>query len=212
MKYLVVVVACLALSTVSCGDDDEASSTQVTSTDGGASSPTASSTATLTGSPTTSPATKSPSPNPSPEHVSAIGERVSVEDYPDIVVDSFIRSADASVIPQDWGIISLSDGEEVWIIQIRVINDSDKPAGVDSTYGFALLSRGENINAGVQAWAIYAGGLEADVLPAGGEAAGALVFSASAGFDQLQLEYLAGAEPFDFTNQAPGGRYRIGLE
>lgn len=154
----------------------------------------------------------------------AIGQRVEVKDYPDIVVDNFLRTTNVDLVSESGLTHELEPGNELYVVTLRVINDTDKPAGISDLYDLSILSRGENIDDALSFWIIVRDALEADMLPPGGEATGLVVWEAKQGFDNLALQYQPGMEQaieklFEERSSAlyagvdpPAGRYVVHLE
>ena len=153
------------------------------------------------------PVDASETPKPPPERLAAptmeegdapagalqIGERVEVEGYPDIIVEAFTRSTDPPAA-HGGGHFEIEPGHEILVLTLRVINDTDLPAGIATAIDLAILSRGENINAALTHLIAVEGGLEAAVLPPGEEAVGLVLWSAPPGFDDLSLQYVPFSE------------------
>ena len=138
-----------------------------------------------------------------------IGQRIVFEGYPDIIVERFERRTDAAQLGKDYGYgvgyeYRLEPGYEVWVLRLRVINDTDKPSGVAEWPDLSLLSRGENIDEATREMMNTPDELDAEILPSGGEAVGNIAWAVARGFDDLQLRYLpfsaSGRELFDLEN------------
>jgi hypothetical protein len=157
----------------------------------------------------------------------AIGDRVEVKGYPDIVVEEFTRTTNDAEFSGEFLSHELEAGHELLVVSLRVINDTDKPAGIDDLYDLTLLSRGEDITEGTSFWFAVEGGLEADMLPVDAEATGLVVWEAPQGFDDLALQYAPGTEELiqkaweelseghllrGDEAEPPGGRYIVNLE
>ncbi len=131
-----------------------------------------------------------------------IGDRAEVEGFPDIIVVDFIRSADAPAA-QGGGHFEIEPGREFFIVTLRVINDTDLPAGIGPFVDLQIFSRGENINEALSILIAVEGGLEADVLPPGDEATGRVAWSAPPGFDDLSLQYVPFSEAEGAIEELP---------
>jgi hypothetical protein len=163
--------------------------------------------------------TAQPSPEPTPEESQqgdqpfSIGERVAVEDFPDIIVEGFERSP-SSPVGEDEIRSQIEPGEEFLIVTIRVINDTDQPAGINDFIELGLLSRGVDITDALSYG--FESDLDALTLPVGAERVGRVVWIGSQGFDDLALEYRPGFaalfEQGDFANAAEITRYTVELD
>jgi len=149
--------------------------------------------------------TLEPTDAPVPGGSYAIGERVAVEGFPDIVVMEFSRTTDPGDVLEELFAEgeSLEAGNEYLVITIQVINDTDKPAGVGDFTDLTLISRGEEITEALSYVSGVEGALQAETLPAGADVTGRVAWSARYGFDELQLLY---------TPEFGGGSFIVDLE
>ena len=139
-----------------------------------------------------------------------IGQRVELEGYPDIIVERFERRTDAAQLAEDYGYgegyeYRLEPGHEVWVLRLRVINNTDKPGGVSlGGLDLHLFSRGENIYQATRSMMNTPDAFDAEILPPGAEAVGNVAWAVAQGFDDLQLRYrpfsASGLELFDPEN------------
>ena len=122
-----------------------------------------------------------------------IGERAEIEGYPDIVVIDFLRSKDAPAA-SGGGHFEIEPGREFLLLTLRVINDTDLPAGINPFSDLAILSQGVNINQSLTFLSSVEGALEAAVLPPREEAVGVVAWSVPPGFDELAVQYVPFSE------------------
>lgn len=142
--------------------------------------------------------------NEEPQFVAAqVGELLRIDGQPDLAVESFTRTTDGASLADDFTRLELDPGDEFLVLRLRVINDTDKPAGLNVYSDLSLLSRGEDISTATNFIIGARDGIDADVLPVGAQAVGLAVWSARQGFDQLVLQYKPGGV---------GRGYLIGLE
>jgi hypothetical protein len=139
----------------------------------------------------------------------AIGERVQVPDYPDIIVTSFERTSEPTEVfdPVFQG-EEVEPNEEYLVVEIQVFNDTDEPAGLNDFTDLTFESRGKEITDALQYVVGVRDALDADTLPPGGEAAGRVAWNTREGFDDLQLVYRPGTELFQVEKSE---RYLVSL-
>jgi hypothetical protein len=164
-----------------------------------------------------------------------LGERVDVEGYPDLVVERFTRSTDPNDVAGDFTFFEvdgydvlivrglsfeLEPGDELLVATVRIINDTGAPAGINSAFDLALLSRNRDMSDALDHRIAVERASQTEMLPAGGEWSGRIFWSARRGFDRLALQYTPGSrklltEPFETIGEleeAFAGRYVVDLE